>query len=133
MDALNKQNCHIWCSENTHPLLVTVWFGSIGLCFFENGWIEWRNLCRQISHNDNRLFCTYSAWYWCERCLILTFHIFNATINLLLQTFNGHLIIRNGKVIWPLDYFLWGAVKEKYYAKKLETIQNFKANICDAI
>ena len=32
-----------------------------------------------------------------------------------------------------LDYFLWGAVKEKCFADKLETIEHLKANIRDAI
>ena len=33
----------------------------------------------------------------------------------------------------PLDYYLWGAVKEKYYADKPETIHALKDNIRKAI
>ena len=33
----------------------------------------------------------------------------------------------------PLDYCLWGAVKEKCYADKLETIDALKDNILEAI
>ena len=35
--------------------------------------------------------------------------------------------------VTPLDYYLWGAVKEKYYADKPETIDALKANICKTI
>ena len=33
----------------------------------------------------------------------------------------------------PLDYYLWGAVKDKCYADKPETIDALKDNICEAI
>ena len=33
----------------------------------------------------------------------------------------------------PLDYYLWGAFKNKRYAYKLETIDALKDNICEAI
>ena len=42
----------------------------------------------------------------------------------------GHL----GAVVWiPLDYYLWGAVKDKCYADKPETIDALKDNIRKAI
>lgn len=70
-----------------------------------------------------------------------TCHTSHATIDLLRQTFDDRLISRNGDVNWParscdltpMDYFLWGAVKDKCYADKPETIENLKANIRDAI
>ena len=33
----------------------------------------------------------------------------------------------------PLDYYLWGAVKNKYYADKAETIDALRHNIREAI
>ena len=33
----------------------------------------------------------------------------------------------------PLDYYLWGAVKDKYYADKPETIDALKDNIRETI
>ena len=33
----------------------------------------------------------------------------------------------------PLDYFLWGALKDKCYADKPETIDSLKDNIREAI
>ena len=50
-------------------------------------------------------------------------------------------ISRRADVVWPpqsydltqLDYYLWGAVKDKFYADKPETIDALKDNICEAI
>ena len=33
----------------------------------------------------------------------------------------------------PLDYYLWGDVKDKYYADKPEIIDALKDNICETI
>ena len=38
--------------------------------------------------------------------------------------------IRN---LTPLDYYLWGAIKDKCYADKPETIDSLKDNIREAI
>ena len=70
-----------------------------------------------------------------------TCHTPHATIDLLRETFDGGLISRNVDVNWPprscdltqLDYFLWGAVKDKCYVHHPEAIDHLKANICDAI
>ena len=63
------------------------------------------------------------------------------TIVLLCETIDGSLISRNGDVNWPssscdltpFEYFLWGAIKEKYYADKPEIIELLNSNIRDAI
>ena len=51
------------------------------------------------------------------------------------------IISRRADVVWPswscdltpLDYYLWGAVKDKCYADKPETIDALKDNIREAI
>jgi len=51
-----------------------------------------------------------------------TCHTANVTIDLLRGTFENRIISRNGDVNWPprscdltpLDYFVWGAVKDKW-------------------
>ena len=55
--------------------------------------------------------------------------------------FEDRIISRRADVIWPprsydltpLDYYLWGAVKDKYYADKPETIDALKDNFREAI
>ena len=55
--------------------------------------------------------------------------------------FEDPIIRRRADVIWPprscdltpLDYYFWGAVKDKYYADKPETIDALKDNIRQAI
>ena len=55
--------------------------------------------------------------------------------------FEDRIIRRRAYVVWtprncdltPLDYYLWGAVKDKCYADKPETIDALKDNIREAI
>ena len=64
-----------------------------------------------------------------------------ATLDVLLPVFEDRIISRRADVVWPsrscdltpLDYYLWGAVKDKSYADKPETIDALKDNIREAI
>ena len=55
--------------------------------------------------------------------------------------FEDRIISRRTDVVWsphsydltPLDYYFWGAVKDKCYADKSETIDVLKDNIREAI
>ena len=70
-----------------------------------------------------------------------TCHTANATLNVLRPVFEDHIISRRADVVWPprswdltpLDYYLQGAVKDKCYADKPDTIDALKDNICEAI
>ena len=63
--------------------------------------------------------------------------IANVTIELLGTVFENRIISRNSDVNWPprscdlspLDYFLWGAVKDKCYANHPKTIEALKHEI----
>ena len=69
-----------------------------------------------------------------------TCHTANVTIDLFTD-FENRIIRRNSGVNWPLqscdltplDYFLWGAVKDKCYANHPETIEALKHEIEVAI
>ena len=66
-----------------------------------------------------------------------TCHTANETMALLRDKSNGHVISRDGDVNWPprscdltpLDFFLWGYLKEKVYVDKPATIQELKDEI----
>ena len=68
-------------------------------------------------------------------------HTAEATLDVLIPVFEDRIISRRADVVWsprgcdltPLDYYLWGAVKDKCYADKLETIFTLKDNIREAI
>ena len=70
-----------------------------------------------------------------------TCHTAEATINVLRPVFEDCIISLRADVVWPhrscnltlLDYYLWGAVKDKYYADKPKTIDALKDNIREAI
>ena len=59
-----------------------------------------------------------------------TCHIAEVTLDVLRLVSEDHIISRRADVVWParscdlaqLDYYLWGAVKDKCYADKPETI-----------
>ena len=61
--------------------------------------------------------------------------------DILRPVFGDRIISRRADVVWPprscdlipLDYYLWGAVKDKCYADKPETIDALKDNIREVI
>ena len=70
-----------------------------------------------------------------------TCHTAEATLYVLRPVFEDCIISRRANVVWspwscdltPLDYYLWGAVKDKCYVDKPETIDVLKDNIREAI
>ena len=64
-----------------------------------------------------------------------------ATFDVLHDVFEDRIISRRVDVVWPtrscdlttLDNYFWGAVKDKCYADKPETIDALKYNIREAI
>ena len=68
-------------------------------------------------------------------------HTAKAALDFLRTVFEERIISRRADVVWPtqncnltpLDYYLWGAVKDKYYAYKPETIDALRNNIREAI
>ena len=68
-------------------------------------------------------------------------HTAEATLDVLRPIFEDCIISSRADVVWPhrscyltpLDYYLWGAVKDKFYADKPETIDALKDNIRKAI
>ena len=68
-------------------------------------------------------------------------HTAEATLDVLCPVFEDHIISRRADVVWsprccdltPLDYYLWDAIKDKYYSDKPETIDVLEDNISEAI
>ena len=62
-------------------------------------------------------------------------------LDILCPVFEDHIISRRANVVWPprswdltpLDYYLWGAAKDKCYAEKPEAIDFLKDNIREVI
>lgn len=153
---VNKQNCRIWATENPraiqeashHPRRVTVWcafwsHGVIGPFFFEN---EDDEVAVTVNGPRYREMITSYLWSQLEGIDVgeiwfqqdgAPCHTATATINLLRSKFIGRVISRHGDKEWPprscdltpLDYFLWGFVKDKVYANNPGTICELKANI----
>ena len=70
-----------------------------------------------------------------------TCHTAEAILDVLRPVFKDRIISRKADVVWPfwscdltpLAYYLWGAVKDKCYGDKPETIDALKDNIHEAI
>ncbi|CAK1588653.1 unnamed protein product [Parnassius mnemosyne] len=156
---VNKQNCRIWASENPkeiiekplHAQRFTVWCamwsgGVIWPFFFED---EAGNAVT-VNGSRYREMLTFQFWPIIDDINITnmwfqqdgaTCHTANETINLLQTKFPDRIISRNSAVKWParscdltpLDYFLWGYVKDRVYTEPIESIAALKLKICDVI
>ena len=70
-----------------------------------------------------------------------TWHTAEATLDVWRPVFQDRIISSRADVMWPprscdltpLEYYLWGAVKDKCYADKPETIDALKEHIREAI
>ena len=68
-------------------------------------------------------------------------HTTEVKLDVLRPVFEDRIIIRKADVVWPprscdltpLDYYLWGTVKDKRQADKSETIEALKENIREVI
>ena len=70
-----------------------------------------------------------------------TCHTAKAALDVLRPVFEDNITSRRADVVWPprscdltpLNYYLWSAVKYKYYSDKPETIDALKDNIHEVI
>lgn len=152
---VNKQNCRIWGAENPriilekpmHPPRVTVccafWAGGvIGPYFFESA------AGNALNVNGARYRKMLTEFLWPDLDHIdvqdmffqqdgATCHTARETMVLLRTKFPDRVISRFGDENWPprscdltpMDYFLWGYVKEKVYVNKPQTVERLKEEI----
>lgn len=154
---VNKQNCRFWSNENPrekherplHSPKVIVWAamsgeGLIGPYFFED------QRGRALTVNSER-YCVmlrnflapqlqefegFNAETWFQQDGA-TCHTSNQSLAVVNQLFPEKVISRRGTINWPprspdltpLDYFMWGYLKQKVYANKPRTLLQLKHNI----
>lgn len=152
---VNKQNCRIWGAENPrvilekpmHPPRVTVWCafradGVIGPYFFQNA----AGNALTVNGVRYREMLTEFLWPELDRIDVddmffqqdgATCHTALETMALLRTRFPHRVISRFGDQHWPprscdltpMDYFLWGYLKDKVYENKPQTIERLKEEI----
>lgn len=156
---VNRQNCRIWGSENPHviqekpmhPQKCTIWCalwagGIIGPYFFEdeggnavtvNG-VRYREMLSGFFFNETNDLNLNDMWFQQDGA---TCHTARETVTLLQTKYPGRVISQRGDIDWPprscdltpLDFFLWGYLKERVYVNKPATIPELKENIRRAI
>ena len=70
-----------------------------------------------------------------------TCHTAEATLDVLRPVFDDRIMSHRVNVVWPpriwvltlVDYYFCGAIKDKCYADKPETMYDLNDNICEAI
>ena len=142
---------HAYIEKLTHPKRVTVWCefwcrGIIGPFFLKNEHGEgvtvngdrYRAMLNECFFTKIEEEDIGNIWFQQDGA---TCHTAEATLDVLRSVFEDRIISRRADVVWPLrssdltplDYYLWGAVKDKCYADKPETSDVLKDNICEAI
>ena len=135
LSHLGTENPHAYSEKPTHPKWAIVWCGfwSRGIIepfFFENEQGEAVTVNEEADIGN--------IWFQQDGA---TCHTAEATLDVLRPVFEDRIISRRTDVVWPpwncdltpLNYYLWGAVKDKCYAEKPETIDVWKDNIREAI
>ena len=154
---VNKQNCRIWGTENLHAYIdadapiTEHCLGRIlvqrhNWAIFLRKWArrgryrQWRSLSGHVE----RIFI-HQKWrggYWHHLASTGRSYVPHSRsyIRCLRPVFEDRIISGRADVVWPprncdftpLDYYLWGAVKDKCYDKP-GTIEALKDNIREAI
>ena len=153
---LNRHNMHYWSDTNPHwlrqaviqrPWSVNVWCGIyngqiIGPYFFDGhltGGVYNEFLTTQlpILLEDVPLHNRHTMWYQHDGCPAHNAGINRQELN---TTFPGRWIGRGGPVHWParspdltpLDYYLWGYLKDQVYRTEPTTREDMKQRIRQA-
>ena len=144
-------NPHAYTENPTHPKRVTVWWGFwsrsiIRPFFFENEQGEavtvigdrYQAMLNEFVFTKIEEEDIDNIWFQQHGA---TCHTGEAVLDVLRPIFEDRIISRRADVVWPLqscdltplNYYLWGAVKDKCYTDKPEKIDALKDNIRAAI
>lgn len=157
---VNKQNCRVWGEQNPHatvertqhPAYVTVWCGLtsqgiIGPYFFQDrGRTVTVNEARYRKMLDTFLIPELQRlgiplgriWFQQDGA---TPHTTRRVLARLKALFPGKVISKGGDFPWPprspdlspLDFFLWGHLKERVFSQPVHTLRQLRTRIKAAV
>lgn len=149
---VNSQNYRTWSTENPHNYIevplhsikIGVWVAMsrrriVGPYFFEENVtaVKYQELLQQFIdelHDDE-----LTRGYFQQDGA--TAHTANVTINFLRQYFDNRIVSRRADIAWPprspdlspLDFYLFGYLKNTIYKTRMHTLNELKNAITDAI
>ena len=153
---VNLRNMHMWAVENPHWLRqvdhqrqwsLNVWCGIIGNKiigpYFIDGHLNGNMYANFLENTlgplleDLPLITRHTMWYQHDGCPA---HFSLVARNKLNEKFPNRWIGRGGRVMWParspdltpLDYFLWGTLKDMVYKEEPTTLHDMQQRIIAA-
>lgn len=153
---VNLRNMHYWSVQNPRWIRqvahqrqwsVNVWCGIIANCivgpYFYRGTLNGQRYASFLQHTlpllmeDLGLETRLSMWFQHDGCPA---HTAKVARDVLDATFPNRWIGRGGTVRWParspdvtpLDFFLWGAVKDRVYQEPPTTVEDMQHRITAA-
>ena len=111
---VNKQNCRIWGTENPHA-------------YIQGEANRYRAMLNLFLYTKLEEEDIGNIWFQQDSA---TCHTAEVTLDVLSTVLEDHIIRRRADVVWPpwscyltpWNNYLWGAIKDKCYAHKPETI-----------
>ena len=153
---INLRNMHYWAPENPHWMRevdhqrqwsVNVWCGILGNQLIGPYFIDEQLTGQKYSNFLSEILPTLlenvpfniriQMWYQHDGCPAHYAHVARQTLN---RLFPNQWIGRGGEFPWParspdltpLDYFLWGILKDTVYRAPPTTAENMKQRIREA-
>lgn len=154
--SVNRHNCRYWCDSNPHwmreqhtqhPEKVNVWLGIVGGQFvgpfFIDGNLNADEYRRMLEHQIVPAVALASndfnqVWFQQDGAPA---HYGRDVRTYLNEIFPGRWIGRRGAIEWParspdlspLDYFVWGYIKDNVYKNKPHNINDLRDRIVQVV
>lgn len=145
---VNSQNTRTWSSENPHKFIesplhskkIGVWAAMspnrIFFCFFDQtvNSVVYKSFIDQFVQTLTDQELNY-AWFQQDNA---TAHTSNSSMQLLRESFGERLISKGlfpprSPDLTPLDFYLWGSLKETVFSDNPKTLEALRANIENGI
>ena len=132
---LYPQRVTVWCDFGTGGIVGPYFFLYEARAAVSVNGLRYRTMINEFLWPELEDMDVDDVYFQSDRA---TYHTSRETIGLLREKIPGRVISRNGDYNWPLrscdliplDFFLWGYVKDKVYADAPQSIQKLREDSC---